>query len=95
MNADSNGGAAMQSLAEIKAGHACTIKWMLGNPQVHSNYHAVPSLLEHIDGTSLPDAIPVHKLPNLGISQHPFNCTGMSLSLIHISPVRPAYNMRN
>ncbi len=39
MNADINGGAAMQSLAEIKVGHACTIKWMLGNPQVMEFMH--------------------------------------------------------
>lgn len=29
----------MQSLAEVKAGDVCTIKWMLGNPQVTEFMH--------------------------------------------------------
>lgn len=29
----------MQSLAEVKAGEACTIKWMFGNPSVLEFMH--------------------------------------------------------
>ncbi len=42
---------------------------------VHSDYHAVPSVLEYIDGTSLPDVMLMHKLHDLGIAEHPFNRT--------------------
>ena len=34
---------------------------------VHSDYHAVPSMLEHIDGTSLPDVMLMHKLHDLDV----------------------------